>query len=176
MEKVTGYELLVKLFGEEEAEEFEINEVEDMDGVEDYEQQSLGVSGWIQTVLHSFRFEGKRYSVQEESHTSDSVYDSETLWDTFQEVEEVKTVLLWITHQQDKTYRHDELINPQELYEKMVSNGTENVGVDVDGKTVMTIEIKEYPGVIPVEFLSLFVDRFISLGDKPIEIIPVKQV
>lgn len=175
MEKVTGYELLVKLFGEEEAEEFEIYEAEDTDGVEGYERQSLGVDGWYQTILHSFRFEGKRYSVEEQLH---AIGESDVQWNTFQEVEEEedKTVILWVTHHQEKSYRHDELINPQDLYEKMVSNGTNNVGVDVDGKTVMTIEIKEYPGVIPVEFLSLFVDRFISLGEKPIEIVPVNQV
>lgn len=176
MEKLTGYELLKELFGEEKAEEFEIYEAEDMDGVEDYEQQSLGVDGWYETILHSFRFGGKLYSVEEQSHASDNVCDSDVLWDTFQEVHVKKTVLLLVSHEGMKPASHKELFDAQGLYEKMVSEGSEKVGVEVDGVTHLTVEIKEYPGTVPAELLELFTNKFISTESEVTEVIPVEQI
>lgn len=83
-----GQDLLVEVFADEFEEYGEINmwEIEDYEGVTEYDDDINYNSGWYNYHLVTFTYKGKRYSYEYKTHTSDNVCDTEILWDTFKEV------------------------------------------------------------------------------------------
>lgn len=61
-------------------------EIEDIDGVTCYEENNLGVDGWYATTEITFRFGGKKYSIERTDHVSDNVGDTD--FGDLREVEE----------------------------------------------------------------------------------------
>lgn len=175
MAKLTGYALLEQLFGEEGAEDFHPGELEFMDGVTNVEQDSHGVDGWYETILHSFRYEGKLYSVEERSHVSDNVCDSELLMDTFCEVKEPKTVFLLLTHQTETTVSPEDF-DAQKLYQHMVEEKENHVTIGEGEDALFQAEIKEYPGIIPTEFLEIVTGKLLVDEEQTKELIQVQPI
>ncbi|QOV08352.1 hypothetical protein Kirov_153 [Bacillus phage Kirov] len=83
-----GQDLLVEVFADEFEEYGEINmwEIEDYEGVTEYDDDINYNSGWYNYHLVTFTYKGKRYSYEYKTHTSDNVCDTEIFWDTFKEV------------------------------------------------------------------------------------------
>ena len=175
MAKLTGYALLEQVFGEEGAEDFHPGELEFMDGVTDIEQNSLGVDGWYETILHSFRYEGKLYSVEERSHVSDNVCDSKLLMDTFCEVEEPKTVFLLLTHQTETTVSPEDF-DAQKLYQHMVEEKKTHVTMGEGEDALFQVHIKEYPGIIPTDFLEILTGKLLVDEEQTKELIQVQPI
>jgi len=174
--KLTGKELRDALLQEmEEAtgEEVEFWDLEDTEGVENYERTSQGVDGWYETILHTFDYKGKSYEVEEISHVSDNVSDSAMVWDTFREVEQEKTVILYIQHEQNTNASYKELFDAQEMYEQMVKDGVEKTSVEVHGVPYLTGEIREYPGIISEALLELVYNRVLHGEENISEIVKV---
>jgi len=62
-------------------------EIEDVEGVTDYEDDISYNSGWYNYHEVTFKYRGKKYSFEYKSHTSDNVCDTEVLSGTFKEIE-----------------------------------------------------------------------------------------
>jgi hypothetical protein len=71
----------------EEYGDFDISEVEDLDGVTDFNQTLIQKDGWYFESTYEFIYNGKKYSFEKREHSSDNVCDTEYLMHTFQEVE-----------------------------------------------------------------------------------------
>lgn len=175
MTKLTGYALLEQVFGEE-AEDFSLGELEFIDGVTDINQDTIDVDGWYATILHTFRYNGKLYSVEERSHVSDNVCDSEVLMATFCEVKEPKTVFLLLTHESEMSTSQSGELDAQALYEDMVKKGDTQATMKDGEEVVYHVEIKEFPGVIPAEFLELVTGKLLVSEDVTTELIQVQEV
>lgn len=166
---------LLEEISETIGEEVEFWDLEDITMIENYERTSQGVDGWYETILHSFDYNGKTYEVEEVSHVSDNVSESSMVWDTFREVSPEKTVILYIQHEQETNASYKELFDAQEMYEQMVKDGVEKTSVEVHGVPYLTVEIREYPGVIPEAFIKLVYNRVLEGEGEISEIVKVSH-
>lgn len=76
-----GYKLYNCLF-----EDVEPCDLEDHDEISAYDENLSYNSGWYNYYEVTFRYRGKKYSMEKKVHTSDNVCDTEYLIETFQEV------------------------------------------------------------------------------------------
>lgn len=70
----------------EENGDLSIYEIEDVEGVTNFDDSISYNSGWYNYHEVTFTYKGKRYSFEYKRHTSDNVCDEEIFWDTFKEV------------------------------------------------------------------------------------------
>lgn len=68
-----------EVFHEEYEEYGEVSpfEIYDLDGVTNFDEKDLGQDGWYRTSQITFRYKGKKYSIERTDHVSDNVGDTE---------------------------------------------------------------------------------------------------
>jgi hypothetical protein len=85
----SGSELFEQVFAEEVETNGDLHlaEIEDVDGVEDYDDDIYANEGWYNYHSVTFKYKGKQYNFEYKKHTSDNVCDTEYDYDSFSEIE-----------------------------------------------------------------------------------------
>lgn len=83
-----GYELYEEVFKDiiESDGELEPSEIEYLDEVTCYDERLSYNDGWYNVTEITFRYNGKKYSLERKDHTSDNVADTTYLFEGFHEV------------------------------------------------------------------------------------------
>lgn len=105
---MTGQELFEQVFGDEIEELYEI---EDLDGVTNYDEVSTSRDGWYFENTYEFRYNGKKYAFEVRDHSSDNVCDTTYLMGSFRVVkthnvleEEIEKIISGIENQSYDTF------------------------------------------------------------------------
>lgn len=87
-----GLKLIEQVFADviEEYGQMELYEIQELDGVTDYDEDLSYNSGWYNYYDVTFKYKGKTYTFEYKEHTSDNVSDTEYFYGTFREIVEDK--------------------------------------------------------------------------------------
>ncbi|UGO46166.1 hypothetical protein PQE74_gp083 [Bacillus phage vB_BanS_Chewbecca] len=123
-----GLRLLEQVFAEEFENhgDFELYEIQELDGVTDYDEDLSYNSGWYNYYDVTFKYKGKSYTFEYKEHTSDNVSDTEYFYGTFKEVVE------------------DKILEPVELFGGVDTSLTLNKDIFTQEEVIKILKLSPY--------------------------------
>ncbi|AGI11840.1 hypothetical protein X915_gp118 [Bacillus phage vB_BanS-Tsamsa] len=104
-----GLKLIEQVFADviEEYGSMDLYEIEDLEGVTEYDDDIDYNDDWYNFHIVTFKYKGKYYSFEYKRHTSDNVCDTEYFYGTFKEIKILKPLELFGGIKDDFTLNKD---------------------------------------------------------------------